>query len=117
MISRGVIWQVTPGNSYVETGAAGHHHPEAARTHPRRNYITRALGIAREVQCDAYELEPEEGNILLLCSDGLSNMVEPEEMLAAAQTESEPETLCRALLDLALTRAATDNITVAAIAF
>jgi protein phosphatase len=118
MISRGVIWQVTRDHSYVEELVQqGIITREAARTHPRRNYITRALGIAREVQCDAYELEPEEGNILLLCSDGLSNMVEPEEMLAAAQTESEPETLCRALLDLALTRAATDNITVAAIAF
>ena len=118
MISRGVIWQVTRDHSYVEELVQqGIITREAARSHPRRNYITRALGIGRELQADAYELEPEPDSLLLLCSDGLSNMVEQEEMLACAREKSEPEALCRALLDLALSRAATDNITVAAVAF
>ncbi|MGE4352638.1 MAG: Stp1/IreP family PP2C-type Ser/Thr phosphatase [Oscillospiraceae bacterium] len=118
MISRGVIWQITTDHSYVEELVKkGTITREEAKTHPRRNYITRALGISREVECDVYNVDTQPGNIILLCSDGLSNMLDEDEMLAAALAESEPQPLCSRLLQLALSREATDNITVAAIVF
>lgn len=118
MISRGVIWQITTDHSYVEELVQkGIITREAARTHPKRNYITRALGIGREVECDVYSVEPQPGNIILLCSDGLSNMLDEDEMLAAASACTSAEALCARLMETALSREATDNITVAAFVF
>ena len=48
------------------------------RTHPNKNIITRALGTNSEVKADCFEIEVDEGDVLLLCSDGLSNMLEDE---------------------------------------
>ncbi|HIW16788.1 MAG TPA: Stp1/IreP family PP2C-type Ser/Thr phosphatase [Firmicutes bacterium] len=118
MISRGVIWQISTDHSYVEELVQkGIITRKEAKTHPRRNYITRALGIGREVECDVYEADAEKGNIILLCSDGLSNMLGDDEMLAAAKEDPSPDGLCKKLMDLALSREATDNITVAAFEF
>ncbi|MGI6029430.1 MAG: Stp1/IreP family PP2C-type Ser/Thr phosphatase [Candidatus Heteroscillospira sp.] len=118
MISRGVIWQITTDHSYVEELVRKGIIPrEAARTHPKRNYITRALGLGRDVECDVYNVEAQPGNIILLCSDGLSNMLEEEEMLAISGTCRTPDELCAALMEAALKREATDNITVAAFFF
>ena len=50
------------------------------RTHPNKNIITRALGTDTAVQMDCFEIEVQEGDVLLLCSDGLSNMLEDEEI-------------------------------------
>lgn len=118
MISRGVIWQLTKDHSYVqELVEQGIITREAARTHPKRNYITRALGLAREAQCDIYSVDVEPGNVILLCTDGLSNMVTEDEMLSAAEELGDPAQLCEKLMQLALGREATDNITVAAFCF
>ncbi len=118
MISRGVIWQITTDHSYVEELVQkGIITREAAKTHPKRNYITRALGLGREVDCDIYALEPQPGNIILLCSDGLSNMLDDDEMLAAAEECSSPQELCSRLMQTALSREATDNITIAVFMF
>ena len=118
MISRGVIWQITTDHSYVEELVQkGSITREEAKTHPRRNYITRALGLSRDVNCDVFTVDTQPGNIILLCSDGLSNMLGEDELLAAAMEESEPQPLCDKIMQLALSREATDNITVAVIAF
>ena len=118
MISRGVIWQISTDHSYVEELVAkGIITREEAKTHPRRNYITRALGISREVECDIYEVDVEKGNIIILCSDGLTNMVDDDEILAASLEAGSPKELCSKLMELALSREATDNITVAAFEF
>ncbi len=118
MISRGVIWQITTDHSYVEELVQrGEITREEAKTHPRRNYITKALGIERDVKPDVYTVEIEKGNIILLCSDGLTNMVDEEEMLEISQKHTEPEKMCTELLNLALSREATDNVTVAIFAY
>lgn len=69
--------QVTVDHSLVEEMVqSGKLHKEDMRTHPNKNIITRALGTNRDVKADCFEIEVNEGDVLLLCSDGLSNMLE-----------------------------------------
>ena len=88
---------------------------EQARTHPQKNVITRAVGSEAEVNADYFEFNLQTSDVLLLCSDGLSNMVSDLEMLDYAVEYGEPELLCRALMDKALNRGASDNVTVVAV--
>lgn len=74
--------QITNDHSLVaEMVRLGQLSEEEARNHPDKNIITRAMGIAREVAIDFFDIRLEEGSRILMCSDGLSNMVEDEEML------------------------------------
>lgn len=84
---------------------------EQAKTHPEKNVITRALGTLGEVECDIYRQELHHGELLLLCSDGLSNMVEEQEMLYETMHGGERENACRRLIDIANSRGGRDNIT------
>lgn len=73
--------QVTVDHSLVEEMVqSGKIQKEEMRTHPNKNIITRALGTNGEVKADCFEIEVNEGDVLLLCSDGLSNMLEDEKM-------------------------------------
>ena len=102
------------GNKFtpVEYGAIT---KEQAKHHPQRNVITRALGSEADVEPDFYEINLAPGDMLILCSDGLSNIVSDEEMLDYAVDYPEPEILCRALMSKALNRGARDNVTVVVI--
>ncbi|MBR5094272.1 MAG: Stp1/IreP family PP2C-type Ser/Thr phosphatase [Oscillospiraceae bacterium] len=110
------IRQVTRDHSLVEElvrfGAISR---EDAKTHPQRNVITRALGSEESVFADLFPVKIGIGEILLLCSDGLSNTVEDREILETARKHRDPEELCRRLMDLALLRGARDNVTVIAL--
>ena len=110
------IQQITRDHSLVEElleyGAIT---PEQAANHPQRNVITRALGSEAKVEADYFEFTLLGGDTLLLCSDGLSNIVSDEEMLQCARRCPEPEALCRMLMKLALDRQARDNVTVVAV--
>ncbi|MCC8064357.1 MAG: Stp1/IreP family PP2C-type Ser/Thr phosphatase [Clostridiales bacterium] len=107
------IRQVTRDHSLVaELVECGRLTEEEARSHPNRNVITRALGTARDVIGDVFEVELEEGSMLLLCSDGLSNLVTPEEMLQTAMAEGGVADCCARLVALAMERGAPDNVTV-----
>ena len=73
--------QVTIDHSLVEEMVqSGKLHKEDMRTHPNKNIITRALGTNSDVKADCFEIEVDEGVVLLLCSDGLSNMLEDEKI-------------------------------------
>ena len=85
--------------------------PTQARVHPQKNLITRALGVEGHVECDLTWLEPEAGSRLLLCSDGLSNVVNEQEMLYEVIHGGEDAQCCHRLLDIALSRGAPDNVT------
>ena len=85
--------------------------PEQARVHPQKNLITRALGAEAQVRADLYERALAPGDFLLLCSDGLSNVVTDQELLYEVIHGGEPEDCCRRLLDVALSRRAPDNVT------
>lgn len=118
LVSEGEIRQITTDHSYVEELVQqGIITREAARKHPKRNYITRALGLAREVDSDIYTLNIRPGSVVLLCTDGLSNLVSEQEMLELSMEHSDPEQLCASLMELALGREATDNVSVAAVCY
>lgn len=107
------IRQVTVDHSLVQLLVdRGEITPAEARIHPQKNLITRALGVDSEVECDLIWLEPEKGDRLLLCSDGLTNVLEDETILGLSGRERSPEGFCRALLSLTLERGAPDNVTV-----
>ena len=84
---------------------------EQARTHPHKNLITRALGAEPVLLADCFRQSMAPGDYLLLCSDGLSNVVTEQEMLYEVIHGGEAATCCQRLLDIALHRGAPDNVT------
>ncbi len=110
--SNGALQQITEDHSYVaDRVRQGVMDEEEARTHAMRNLITRALGARDRVEVDLFAVQLAEGDALLLCSDGLSNMVEDGEIEAALARESSPERAARTLVRRALERGAPDNVT------
>ena len=85
---------------------------EQARTHPHKNLITRALGAEPMLMADCFRQPLAEGDYLLLCSDGLSNVVNEQEMLYEVIHGGKDCQCCQRLLDIALSRGAPDNVTV-----
>ncbi len=83
---------------------------EAALTHPARNMITRAVGAADVLELDTATIEVHDGDMFLLCSDGVSNEMTEQEILSALITGNCDEA-SDALTSLALTRGGRDNIT------
>ena len=107
----GVI-KVTRDHSVVEDLVhRGELTPEEARSHPQKNLITRALGAEPEARTDLYELELKTGEFLLLCSDGLSNVLTDQELLYEVLYGGTPESCCQRMLEIALSRGAPDNVT------
>jgi protein phosphatase len=110
---KGEIRQITQDHSLVaELIRFGAITPEEARNHPRKNVITRALGTEAQMDSDFYSFKLGAGDLLLLCSDGLSNQVRDEELLEEAKSHKEPDELCRRLMEMVLERGAKDNVTV-----
>lgn len=106
------IRKITRDHSLVEDLVRrGEITPEQARTHPQKNLITRALGAAEGVKADVFEEPRVPGAFLLLCSDGLSNVVTDQEILYEIIHGGEPSDCCKRLLDTALSRGAPDNVT------
>ena len=85
--------------------------PERARTYPGKNYITRAIGTEPVVESDIFHLDVERGDCLLLCSDGLSNMMDDQEILFEVVHGVNKQYCCQRLLDVAKNRGAPDNVT------
>ena len=82
-----------------------------ARNWPRRNVITRAVGIFDEPELDLVQGELKSGDTFVLCSDGLTGPVEDAEIHSSIASRS-PQAACDALIDMALERGASDNVTV-----
>ncbi len=109
-IREGTIQRISRDHSLVEDLVErGEITREEARHHPKRNLITRALGVDRDVKVDLFERE-NCGGYLLLCSDGLSNLATEEELRTEIVREDK-ESCCSRLLRLALDRGAPDNVT------
>jgi len=106
------ITRVTRDHSVVEDLVQrGELTPEEARSHPQKNLITRALGAEPEARTDLYELDMKAGEFLLLCSDGLSNILTDQELLYETLYGGTPESCCERMLEIALSRGAPDNVT------
>lgn len=110
--------QITVDHSLVqEMVDRGELNPIQAQRHPSRNVITRALGVDEEVLCDIFELTPDAGQFVLLCSDGLTGEVsEPEIYYEIFQSEK-PDTASDRLIEMAKQRGGHDNITLVIAAF
>ncbi len=110
------ITQVTTDHSLVEEMVRlGGIDREAARMHPDKNIITRAIGASEEVEVDFFNLELKKGDIILMCSDGLTNMVEDEEIRMIVSGQRDVVEMAEALVNEANDNGGKDNISVVVI--
>jgi serine/threonine protein phosphatase PrpC len=113
LLRHGRLRRVTVDHSYVqELVATGHITDDEARTHPRRNIVTRALGIDPAVRVDAWTLPIVRGDRFLLCSDGLVDEVRDDDIVSVLETVTEPQAAADELVALANRQGGRDNITV-----
>ena len=111
-IDRMGIRQVTKDHSRVQLMVdQGELTPEMARTYPGTNLITRAIGTEPTVVVDVFQLEMEKGDCMLLCSDGLSNQMDDQEILFEVAHGVNKQQCCQRLLDIVMGRGAPDNVT------
>lgn len=82
-----------------------------AKRHPNKNLITRALGTCENVKCDIFFPGIKTGDYILLCSDGLSNIVEDNEIWREVASGRDCKTICENLINTAISRGAPDNVT------
>lgn len=107
------IRQITRDHSYVEEMVAiGQMRRGSEDYNRRKNIITRALGIGREVEPDFFEVDLEEGDYILLCSDGLSNMLEDQSMYDIITGEGSLKEKAALLIETANRQGGVDNIAV-----
>ena len=108
---KGII-QVTRDHSVVQLMVdRGELTSEMAKNYPGKNLITRAVGTESMVSCDVFRRELSKGDYLLLCSDGLSNMMDDQEILFEVVHGVNKERCCKRLLDIAMCRGCPDNVT------
>ena len=111
-ITREGIHQLTRDHSVVQMMLErGELTPEQARSYPGKNLITRAIGTEGIIQSDLTHLTLERGDSLLLCSDGLSNTMDEQEILFEVVHGVNKQYCCQRLLDIAKNRGAPDNVT------
>ena len=108
------IQQITKDHSLVqEMVRMGELNAEEARNHPDKNIITRALGAERTVDVDFFDLKLEPGNVVLMCSDGLSNMVEDDRIgEIISDTDRDLQERGQALISEANRNGGKDNIAI-----
>jgi PPM family protein phosphatase len=112
-LREGELTQVTRDHSLVaELERTGQITPEAAEHHPQRSIITRALGPEPDVEVDTYTLTGREGDLFLICSDGLTGMISDAEVAAILRSSSSLEEAAEALVRSANQSGGKDNITV-----
>ena len=113
LLHNGELTQLTRDHSLMANMIeAGQISPEEARFHPNRSVITRALGNDPDTVPDLYEINVEEGDRLLLCSDGLYSMLEDSEIAAVMRRISDPQRCATTLVNGAIAAGGHDNITV-----
>ena len=112
------LTQLTKDHSYIEELVKiGYLNREEAEKHPRKNVITKALGSFEGCEPDFKEVLVMDNDIILLCTDGLTNMISNDEFADVVSKIKAPDRLCEKLVKLALKNGGKDNVTVAAIKF
>lgn len=107
------IYQITVDHSIVEEMVAnGSITKEEARIHPQKNIITRAVGSDEKTKADIFEYEYKPGDSIVMCSDGLSGMVEDNEILDIVNKGSGSKDIAEKLCSIAKQNGGLDNITV-----
>lgn len=112
LFREGELVRVTKDHSFVEEQVErGVLTSEEARVHPRRNVITRAIGLASDIDVDTYTRELQPGDRILLCSDGLNSMISDEDICSVLK-EGDPQAASENLVDAANDAGGADNVTV-----
>lgn len=115
LITDGKISQITKDHSLVmQLFEKGQITKEQMKTHPQRNYLTRAVGVTENVSPDYFELDISDGDMILLCSDGLCGVCHDEDILNAVKNSAE-DNIPAVLIRLAADCGSRDNITAAVI--
>lgn len=105
--------QITSDHSFVQAlVASGHITAEQARSHPMNNVLYRALGQSLDLEVDAYARFVRAGDQIILCSDGLTRHLQPEDITRIVTAEPSPYLSTQKLIDLANSRGGEDNISV-----
>ncbi|HHV38029.1 MAG TPA: Stp1/IreP family PP2C-type Ser/Thr phosphatase, partial [Tepidimicrobium sp.] len=118
ILRKRTLHQLTRDHSLVEELIRnGSISEEEAKNHPQRNIITRAVGTNDDVEVDLIVGEIYEDDILLLCSDGLSNMLSDDEIEKILLNSSSMGEACENLVELSKDKGGFDNITVLAVKF
>jgi protein phosphatase len=113
LIRGGAIEQITSDHRVIQPMLdRGEISEEEARTHPMRNVLTRSVGVEADVSVTSNEMAIENGDRILLCSDGLSDLVRPEQVLELAERNPDLDELTSALVDAANAAGGHDNISV-----
>jgi protein phosphatase len=113
LMSGGMVRQITADHSLAEERVRHGEMTEAeAETHPHRHILTRALGVGPDVDVDLWQLHVKSGDRLLLCSDGLTNEVNVEQISQVLHSVKDPRKAARALVDRANAHGGNDNVTV-----
>ena len=114
LIRDGKLEQLTEDHSLVaELVRSGKLSPEEAETHPQRSVITRALGTDPDVDVDTFSIPTQPGDLFMLCSDGLTSMVEDDVILSTVEKHRDNlQTAAKALIRAANKGGGEDNITV-----
>ena len=112
LLHKGMLVRVTHDHSLVEELVdAGEITADEARTHPNRSWVTRALGSDPEMYADRFDVEVEAGERIILCSDGLSSMIEDAEIEDIAVSTASPSVCVDALVTAAIVAGGHDNVT------
>ena len=112
VINQKGIRQITRDHSVVQMMVdRGELTAEMAKSYPGKNLITRAVGTEMTISGDIFRQELSRGDFLLLCSDGLSNLLDDQEILFEVVHGVNKERCCKRLLDIAVSRGAPDNVT------
>ncbi len=107
------ISQITRDHSLVEEMIRmGELQRKDARSHPDKNVITRAVGVGAPIQIDFFDVKLESGDWVLLCSDGLTNMVDDPEILQIVKKSGSPKEAAKHLVNEANKNGGKDNISV-----
>lgn len=105
--------QITEDHSLVEAMVkTGKLDRKEAKQHPNKNIITKALGASTEVEPDFFEVDLEEGDTVLMCSDGLTNMLDDEDIVEIIRAHEDPQAAADALVKSANKNGGIDNISI-----
>lgn len=112
LMNQNGIGRITMDHSLVQVMLQrGELTPDEARHYPGKNLITRAIGTEKFVECDLFRIQVERGDSILMCTDGLSNLVDEQEMLFEVVHGMNKDQCCARLLEIAKSRGAPDNVT------
>jgi serine/threonine protein phosphatase PrpC len=118
LLRQGNLQQLTEDHTLVQRMVReGRITTEEAGTHPQRSILTRALGVEEDLSVDELTLDLHPGDRLLLCTDGLSSMVDRARIQEILEREEDPQAVCDRLIDAANRAGGDDNITVVVLDF